>query len=103
MNFKNVTLEAKANVYHDGKVSSRTFFLENGERKTLGFMISGKFTFGTAEAEIMEVLNGSMKVKLPNEAEFKEYKENESFNVLANSSFDVIVDEFADYCCSYIK
>ena len=33
--FKNVTAVKKANVYFDGKVTSRTVIFEDGERKTL--------------------------------------------------------------------
>ena len=103
MEFKNVTLIKEANVYDNGKVSSRVFYLESGEKKTLGFMLAGEYTFNSNEEELMEVLNGSMKAKVANESEFKTYTKGESFIVPANSSFDVIVDEFADYCCSYIK
>lgn len=103
MEFKNVTLTKAANVYFGGKVTSRTFHLENGERKTLGFMLDGEYTFNTGLAEIMEVLGGEMDIKLPNETEFSTYKVGEIFNVPANSSFDVIVKEYADYCCSYIS
>lgn len=102
MEFKNVTLTKAANVYFDGKVTSRTFYLENGERKTLGFMLNGEYTFSTGLAEIMEVLGGEMEIRLPNEKEFSTYKVGETFNVPANSSFDVIVKQYADYCCSYI-
>ncbi len=35
MEFKNVTVVKAANVYFDGKVTSRTILFENGERKTL--------------------------------------------------------------------
>lgn len=103
MEFKNVTLEKAANVYFDGKVTSRTFYMENGERKTLGFMLGGEYTFNTGLEELMEVLGGEMDIKLPNETEFSTYKVGDSFKVPANSSFDVIVNAYADYCCSYIN
>lgn len=103
MEFKNVTLIKEANVYDNGKVSSRVFYLESGEKKTLGFMLAGEYTFNTIEEELMKVLNGEMKAKLPREETFRTYKKGESFSVPANSSFDVIIDVFADYCCSYIK
>ena len=32
--FKNVELVKKANIYFDGKVTSRTFIESNGEKKT---------------------------------------------------------------------
>jgi len=101
MEFKKVTLVKAANVYFDGKVSSRTFFMEDGERKTLGFMINGEYKFNTDAEELMEVLGGEMDIKLPNQSEFSTYKTGESFIVPANSSFDVVVKTYADYCCSY--
>ena len=39
--FEKVTIVKKANIYYDGKVSSRTVLLENGEKKTLGIMLPG--------------------------------------------------------------
>lgn len=101
MEFKNVTLVKAANVYFDGKVTSRTFYMEDGERKSLGFMMAGEYTFSTGAAELMEVLGGSMDIKLPGAEEFTAYGVGTSFSVPGNSSFDVKVAEYADYCCSY--
>ncbi|MGO5051539.1 pyrimidine/purine nucleoside phosphorylase [Lachnospiraceae bacterium LCP25S3_G4] len=103
MEFKNVTLVKAANVYFGGKVTSRTFYMEDGERKTLGFMIGGEYTFQTGAEELMEVLGGEMDIKLPQDETYKNYRVGESFTVPANSSFDVIVKTYADYCCSYIE
>jgi uncharacterized protein YaiE (UPF0345 family) len=102
MEFSNVKLIGKANIYYDGKVSSRTFFTEAGERKTLGFMLAGEYEFGTAAAELMEVLQGEMEIMLLGETKYTTYGANASFNVPANSSFKIIVKEYADYCCSYL-
>lgn len=101
MEFKNVTLVKAANVYFDGRVTSRTFYMEDGERKSLGFMMAGEYTFNTGAAELMEVLGGSMDIKLPGEDSFTAYGVGTSFSVPANASFDVKVTEYADYCCSY--
>lgn len=101
--FKNVTAVKKANVYFDGKVTSRTIIFEDGERKTLGIMLPGDYEFGTGDKEIMEILGGSMDVKLLGSDNFVTYKEGESFTVPANSKFSLVVKEVADYCCSYIK
>ena len=35
--FKDVTLVKKANVYFDGKVTSRTVIFADGSKKTLGY------------------------------------------------------------------
>jgi len=101
--FDNVTVVKKANIYFDGKVTSRTVLFASGEKKTLGIMMPGEYEFGTGDREIMEVLGGSMKVLLPGNNEWKVFGEGESFEVPANSSFKLIISEVADYCCSYIK
>ncbi|NRT70887.1 pyrimidine/purine nucleoside phosphorylase [Clostridium beijerinckii] len=101
--FKNVTAVKKANVYFDGKVTSRTIIFEDGERKTLGIMLPGDYEFGTGDKEAMEILGGAMDVKLPGSDKFVTYKEGDTFIVPANSKFSLIVKEVADYCCSYIK
>ena len=97
--FKNVDIVTKANIYYDGKVTSRTVYLGE-ERKTLGFMMAGEYVFNTQAAETMEVLGGSILVK-QNGQEEKVYKEGEVFHVPANSSFTAVVETYADYCCSY--
>lgn len=48
--FENVTVIKKANVYFDGKVTSRTVLFPDGSRKTLGFMLPGEYEFNTAPA-----------------------------------------------------
>nr|WP_312289640.1 pyrimidine/purine nucleoside phosphorylase [Clostridium chromiireducens] len=101
--FKNVTAVKKANVYFEGKVTSRTIIFEDGERKTLGIMLPGDYEFGTGDKEIMEILGGSMDVKLPDSDKFVTYKEGDTFAVPANSKFSLVIKEVADYCCSYIK
>jgi uncharacterized protein YaiE (UPF0345 family) len=101
--FTNVTVVKKANVYFDGKVTSRTVLFADGEKKTLGIMMPGEYEFSTGVAEIMEVLGGSMDVKLPGSSVFQTFKAGESYKVPANSSFKLILSEVADYCCSYLE
>ena len=60
--FKNVTVAKKANVYFDGKVTSRAVLFENGTKKSLGVMLAGDYEFNTEAAEIMEILGGKMNV-----------------------------------------
>ena len=100
--FKNVTIIREANVYFEGKVTSRTVEFEDGTKKTLGFMAAGKFSFDTGVAEVMEMLGGEMDVLLPGSTHWQTFKAGESFDVPANSKFDLVVKEFADYCCSYL-
>ncbi|ABA88587.1 protein of unknown function DUF1255 [Syntrophotalea carbinolica DSM 2380] len=101
--FKNVTLIKKANVYYDGKVTSRTVIFADGTKKTLGIMMPGEYTFDTAAAEVMEMLGGSMEVLLPGAETWQSFHEGQSFEVPANSQFSLKIKEVADYCCSYLK
>ena len=100
--FKNVTIIREANVYFDGKVTSRTVMFEDGTHKTLGIMSPGDYEFGTEAAELMEIMAGELELLLPGETVWKTIVGGESFNVPANSSFNVKVKTIADYCCSYL-
>jgi len=42
--FKNVTIIKKANIYFDGKVTSRTVVFAEGSHKTLGIMFPGEYS-----------------------------------------------------------
>jgi hypothetical protein len=100
--FNNVTITREANVYFDGKVTSRTVTFADGTTKTLGIMMPGEYTFGTAKAELMEIMAGELRYKLAGSDEWLTVKGGESFNVPADSSFALKVTALADYCCSYL-
>jgi uncharacterized protein YaiE (UPF0345 family) len=99
--FKNVTVVKKANVYFDGKVSSRTILFSDGSKKTVGLMLPGEYEFGTASKERMEILAGDLDVLLPGANQWKAVKGGESFDVPAQSKFSLKVKSITDYCCSY--
>ena len=99
---ENATIVKPANIYYDGKVTSRTVNLSDGSTQSLGIMLPGEYTFGTNEAEIMEMLSGELDIRLPGE-DWKTLNTPETFNVPANSSFDFKIKTVTDYCCSYIK
>ncbi len=101
--FENVTVVKKANIYFDGKVTSRTVLFADGTKKTLGIMMPGEYEFGTADKELMEFAAGELDVLLPGEKEWKTIKGGESFYVPANAKFQLKVKSVSDYCCSYIK
>lgn len=103
MEFENVSVVKKANVYYDGKVVSRTVKFSDGTTKTLGFMQVGSYTFNTGAAEIMEFLSGEVEVLLPNLKEPLKINGVGIFHVPANSSFTCNVIKIADYCCSYAQ
>ena len=101
--FNNVTVVKKANVYFDGKVTSRTVIFADGSKKTLGVMLPGDYEFNTADPEIMEILAGDLEVQLPGAAGWKKVKGGESFDVPANAKFGLKIKELTDYCCSFVK
>lgn len=101
--FENVTVVREANVYFDGAVTSRTVIFANGEKKTLGIMMPGDYVFGTAEKEIMEILGGKLDVNIVGQYEWTSYTAGDTFEVPANSKFELKVQEITDYCCSYIS
>jgi len=100
--FENVSIERLANMYFDGKVTSRTVLFPSGEKKTLGIMMPGEYRFDTAKKELMEIQAGSVSVLLPGSEEWETVSGGESFNVPADSAFDIKVTEVTDYCCSYL-
>jgi purine/pyrimidine-nucleoside phosphorylase len=101
--FKGVTVVRKANVYFDGKVTSRTIIFPDGSTKTLGVMLPGEYEFGTANKEIMEIQSGDMEVQIEGSPEWRNCSGGTSFEVPANSKFRLKVTTVADYCCSFIK
>ncbi len=101
--FKNVSVVKEANVYFEGKVTSRTVIFSDGSKKTLGVMLPGEYEFNTADKEIMEILAGDLEVLLPGSAEWKRVKGGESFEVPSQSKFSLHVKSVTDYCCSFIK
>lgn len=101
--FEGVTVVKAANVYFDGKVTSRTVLFADGTKKTLGIMLPGEYEFGTAAAEIMEIQSGTLDVLLPGETEYKRFVGPTEFHVPANSKFGLKVQTVTDYVCSYIK
>ena len=101
--FTNVSIGKKANVYFDGKVTSRKVIFADGSEKTLGIMLPGEYVFNTDVEELMEVTAGKMDVLLPGQSEWKTVTEGDSFVVPGKAKFEVRIVEVTDYCCSYVK
>ncbi len=100
MSFKNVEVKKKANVYHDGLVTSRTVITDKGEKKTLGVMLPGTYRFRPTEPERVEVTQGHCKVKIGGGA-WSEHRVGASFALPANTEFEIEVIELLDYVCHY--
>ncbi len=99
--FANVTVVKAANIYFDGKVTSRTVKFTDGTRKSLGIMMTGDYEFNTSEKELMEIMAGEVEIQLAGQETWQTIKGGESFEVAANSSFKIKVNTVTDYCCSY--
>ena len=101
--FQNVTVDAKANVYFDGKVVSHTVHFPDGSSKSLGLIFSGEYHFGTAAAERMDIISGDCKVVLDGSTETLTVEAGSFFDVPANSGFTITVgDCICEYVCSYL-
>jgi len=85
--FKNVTVIKKANVYLDGKVTSRTVRFPDRSKKMLGIMFPGEYEFSTADKEDMESQAGELEVLLPGSAGWNTVKEGDFFDVPAQFTF----------------
>jgi purine/pyrimidine-nucleoside phosphorylase len=101
--FENVTVIKKANIYFDGKVTSRSILFADGTRKTLGIILPGQYEFGTGERERMEILAGKLEALIPGIKDWKTFAAGQTFDIPANSKFKVTAAEVCDYCCSYFK
>ena len=100
--FRNVSVQKEANIYFDGKVTSRTVLFADGSTKTLGIMLPGEYEFGTAKEEVMEILDGELEILLPGADDWQKIGGGQSFEVPANAKFGVRVKAVTDYCCSYL-
>jgi uncharacterized protein YaiE (UPF0345 family) len=102
--FANVTVEAKANIYFDGRVVSHTLFMPDGEKKTLGLIYPGEYHFGTAAAERMEIVAGDCQIVIDGTSETRVIPAGEAFEVAANSGFTITVEKgICEYICSFLS
>ncbi len=100
--FDQVSVICKANVYFDGKVVSHAVIFHDGSKKTIGLIYAGSYTFNTCAAEKMEIIAGDCKVKIKGDSEWKSYSAGTAFCVPAESAFDISVEGgIAEYVCSY--
>jgi len=102
--FTNATIEAKANIYFDGNVTSHSLRTAEGESKSIGIIRPGSYHFGTAAAERMEIIAGACEVTLDGQSETQKIEAGSHFDVAANSGFTIVVAEgLCEYICSYIE
>lgn len=90
----------KTNEYFDGKVKSIAFQTETLPA-TVGVMATGDYVFNTSDKEKMTVVSGAMTIKFADADEAQTFNAGESFDVEANSSFDVSIAVETAYLCLY--
>ena len=99
--FDQVSIVKKGNVFFDGKCVSHSVLFADGTRKTVGVILPSTLTFNVGVPEVMEITDGTCRVKLGDEAEFKTYAAGSQFSVPANSSFVIEAQEIVNYVCSF--
>lgn len=100
---RNVTVDLKANIYFEGKVTSRKVLLEDGNKITLGIIMPGEYEFPVGDKEIVEITSGNVEVLLPGEKEWKAVQQGGKFTVIADSNYKIKCSVIVEYLCSYIK
>ncbi|MES2997211.1 MAG: pyrimidine/purine nucleoside phosphorylase [Verrucomicrobiota bacterium] len=101
--FENVTVDAKANVYFDGRVVSHALRFADGSKKTLGLIFPGDYHFGTGAPERMEIIAGSCSVILDGDETTFPVEAGSSFDVPANSGFTIeVAAGICEYICTFL-
>ena len=95
------TVTTKANVYFDGKCVSHSITLADGTKKSVGVILPATLNFGTGAPEVMELIEGACRVRLKGASEWTPYTAGQSFDVPANSSFDIEVTSPLHYICHF--
>ena len=90
----------KTNTYFDDQVVSIAY---QGATlpTTVGVMSEGSYTFNTAQNETMTIIDGEVRVKLPDQTDFQECRSGQQFKVPADSQFEIEVLRASAYLCTY--
>lgn len=99
--FNNVSVVKKGNVFFDGKCVSHSVLFADGTRKTVGVILPSTLTFNVGAPEVMEITDGTCRVKIGDASEFTAYTAGSQFSVPANGRFVIEADEVVNYVCSF--
>lgn len=100
--FENVSVDAKANVYFDGKVVSHSVYDKSGKKFTLGLIYPGTYKFNTGAPELMVITAGQCKVVQASGA-MSAHKEGEQFRIPGDSSFTITAEGgICEYVCYFL-
>lgn len=90
----------EVNEYFDGKVKS--IALQTATLPaTVGVMDVGEYEFNTSQYEVVTIVSGALTVKLPGSSDWQTFAQQQSFEVPANSSFQVKTTQQSAYFCTY--
>jgi len=100
MNFEQVTVGKKANVFFDGKCVSHTVTLADGSKKSVGVILPSTLRFDLTTKEIMEVVDGTAFVSINGGSE-QAYAPASSWEVEAGGYFTIRAEEPVHYVCHF--
>jgi purine/pyrimidine-nucleoside phosphorylase len=100
MQFEQVTVNKKANVFFDGKCVSHTVTLANGERKSVGVILPSTLRFDLTTKEVMEVVDGTAHVSI-NGAPEQAFAPGQSWTVEAGGYFVIRAEQAVHYVCHF--
>jgi uncharacterized protein YaiE (UPF0345 family) len=90
----------KVNEYFNGQVKSIGFQTASLPA-SVGVMSVGEYEFSTSQHEVMTVISGALTVLLPGADDWQIFEQNGSFEVPANTSFQLKVAVETAYLCTY--
>jgi hypothetical protein len=90
----------KHNSYFDGGVQS-IGFERNARRQTVGVIETGEYHFDTRAPERMHVITGEIWMRINNH-EWRPYPAGTSFEIPAETGFDVRVEQPSAYWCEFL-
>ncbi len=91
----------QVNEYFEGNVKSLSIAGAGG-KETVGVMASGQYIFNTGLKELITVVSGALTVKLAEDTEWSLYQVGETFEVPANSAFELKVMVDTAYLCQCV-
>lgn len=100
MQFDQVSVGKKANVFFDGKCVSHTVILSDGARKSVGVILPSTLKFELSTPEIMEVVEGTAYVSI-NGAPENVFTAGQRWAVSAGSYFVIRVEAPLHYVCHF--
>ena len=102
MQFDQVSVGKKANVFFDGKCVSHTVTLPNGVRKSVGVVLPSTLRFDLRTKEVMEVVDGNAFVSI-NGAPEQEFKAGQSWEVEKGGYFIIRAEQPVHYALEMNK